>query len=91
LSTVTVSLAHRENRMRTGLIGVVCSPCALCLSLDAAAEPTLPTFSPAVEAFTILPTLGGLDAFATAISEAGHVAGHAATLDGTPTTRGDRD
>jgi len=71
--------------MRTGLFGAVCVALALTLAVavEATAQPTPPTLSPAVERFTILPTLGGLDAFATDVSEAGHVVGRAATEDGT--------
>ena len=70
--------------MRTGLGGVVCLLFALCVAVDADAQHSLPAMSPAVETFTILPTLGGQDAFATGVSEAGHVVGWAATEDETP-------
>ena len=68
--------------MRTRLIAVVCSLCALGLTADATVQPCGPVcadFSPFLETVTVLPRLGGLRAEATAISEAGHVVGLAAT------------
>src|SRR4051812_36396804 len=70
--------------MRTDLIRVMSVVFAFCAALDATAQPTPPTLSPAVETFTILPTLGGLDASAKSISEAGHVVGAATAPDEIP-------